>query len=397
MSPTRVSLDKSGAIAPSNPISMTSIRGVWITNVDSRILDSSHTIRESVQRLADIGINTLFPVVWNRGYTLYPSQVMGDYFGTPGNPEIAPAFTERDPLAEILAIAQPLNLRVIPWFEYGFASAYRQNGGRILAQYPDWAGCDRHGGLLTKNGFEWLNALDDRVQDFMLQLMLEVLTHYPVDGVQGNDRLPGFPVEGGYDRATQNLYYRETGREPPKNPRDPDWMKWRSDRLTQFLHRLYDQVKAVRPGAIVSMAPSPYPFGYEEYLQDIPTWIRHGLVDWLHPQLYRRTFKDYRRMVDAMLRYCTAPDGSPGILLAPGMLVKSGSYLISGDDLTRGLQYNHQTGLAGEVFFFAEAFFQNQGSLGTQLRNIRPGQSPKSPFWSRWLSGTSPSRDRAKF
>lgn len=373
---------------------MIPIRGVWITNVDSTILQSRQTIRQAVQRLAEVGINTLFPVVWNRSYTLYPSRVMGEYLGAgAGSIEIAPSFAGRDPLQEVIDVAQPLGVRVVPWFEYGFASSYRQNGGRIIARYPEWAGRDRHNALLTKNGFEWLNALDTNVQDFMLQLMLEVLAQYPVTGVQGDDRLPGFPVEGGYDPGTKALYRQETGDDPPDHHRKAEWMQWRSDRLTQFLQRLYGQVKSVRADAVLSIAPSPYPFGYEEYLQDYPRWLREGVVDWLHPQLYRRTVGDYQRMLDAMLRQCGEAQGHLS-MLSPGILAKSGSYIISKRDLLECLHYNRQNGLVGEVFFFAEALLQEQGALATLLRqneyatNHRSQlqQTPRARLAALWRS-----------
>lgn len=368
---------------------MLPIRGVWLTNVDSAILQSAQSIQQSIQQLADMGINTLFPVVWNRSYTLYPSRVMGQYFGEGArSTEIAPAFIGRDPLQEIVEAAHPLGLQVVPWFEYGFASSYRQNGGRILARYPEWAGRDRHNALLTKNGFEWLNALDIDVQDFILQLMLEVLTQYPVAGVQGDDRLPGFPVEGGYDPKTKADYYQDNGIDPPENPRQKDWMKWRSDRLTQFLQRLHHHVKAVRAEAILSIAPSPYPFGYQEYLQDYPRWLQEGAVDWIHPQLYRRSPEDYQRMLNRMLHDCGSINPERSLVIAPGMLVKSGAYLISNQDLMQCLRYNRQNQLPGEIFFFAEAFLQNQNTLALFLKEQGYGSDRLSSSQyqqSHWL------------
>ena len=38
-----------------------------------------------------------------------------------------------------------------------------------------------------KNGFDWLNAFDPEVQNFMISLFKEVVTNYEIDGVQGDD------------------------------------------------------------------------------------------------------------------------------------------------------------------------------------------------------------------
>jgi len=52
------------------------LRAVWITNVDSDILNSDRTIASAMNYLSDIGVNVVFPVVWNKGYTIYQSDVM---------------------------------------------------------------------------------------------------------------------------------------------------------------------------------------------------------------------------------------------------------------------------------------------------------------------------------
>ena len=50
------------------------LRGVWITNVDSDVLFSRQSIVDAMDYLADQGFNVVFPVVWNKGYTLHPGR-----------------------------------------------------------------------------------------------------------------------------------------------------------------------------------------------------------------------------------------------------------------------------------------------------------------------------------
>ena len=92
-------------------------KAVWLTNIDSDVMNSRKNLAEGLQRLSDLGFNTIYPVVWQRGYTLYPSEVSKQLSGAailPNSP-----FVGRDVLAEILELAQPLKIRTIPWFEYG--------------------------------------------------------------------------------------------------------------------------------------------------------------------------------------------------------------------------------------------------------------------------------------
>jgi uncharacterized lipoprotein YddW (UPF0748 family) len=275
---------------------MEKIRGVWLTNVDSEVLDSKQKIAEAMDLLADIGINTVFPVVWNKGYTLYRSGVLKTEFGQEIDP--SPQYAGRDPLAEVVAAAHAKNLKVIPWFEFGFAASFEAGGGHIIAKKPNWAAKDQNGDLLKKHGFEWMNALSQEVQDFLERLILEVVNNYAVDGIQGDDRLPAMPSEGGYDADTVSRYKAKFGKEPPKNTKDGIWLQWRADILTNFLERLASKVKAVRQELIISMAPSPYPFGFNEYLQDVPEWIKRDRVDLIHPQLYRERLSDYSQLLD---------------------------------------------------------------------------------------------------
>lgn len=348
------------------------IRGVWLTNTDSRVLYSRQTIAEAMNFLADTGFNVVFPVVWNKGCTLYRSQVMAQNFGM----EIDFYHRGRDPLAEVVEEAHRVGLKVIPWFEYGFASSYRQNGGRILNQKPGWAAVDSRGNLLVKNGFEWLNALDSEVQDFIISLILEVVRKYDVDGIQGDDRLPALPCEGGYDAKTTARYYQECGRQPPAYCKDPQWLQWRADILTNFLVRIRREVKAIKPNILVSMAPSPYKWGFDEYLQDYIAWIDQNLVDLIHPQLYRRNFWSYKGLVDQLVDVQFRSHQLPK--LAPGVLLKIGSYRMSVDELLKSIDYNRFRGINGEVFFFYEGLREDNNALANALRK-GPYSSP-----ARW-------------
>ncbi|MDM9380606.1 family 10 glycosylhydrolase [Chlorogloeopsis sp. ULAP01] len=348
-------------------------RGVWLTTTDSKVLRSQQRIAEAMDFLAETGFNVVFPVVWGRGATLYPSRVMRQTFGI----EIEPLSAGRDPLAEIIAQAHRVNLKVIPWFEYGFASSYKMNGGELLAKKPEWAARDCHGNLLEKNGFEWLNSLNPEVQNFMLNLILEVVQNYQVDGIQGDDRLPALPCEGGYDRTTVERYRQQFGKNPPQNSKDPQWLQWRANLLTEFLASVYQSVKAVNPNLLISMTPNLPDWGYQEYLQDSRTWMGRGLVDMFHPQIYRRDFLSYKNELNKILNEQLFAQIRPK--LTPGILMKIGSYCISPEHLLQAIKYNRACGIRGEVFFFYEGLRENNNALAKLLRKGPYAQSATFP------------------
>lgn len=334
--------------APPGPVwDPNAMRGVWITTTASTALDNNDNIQATVTACKRAGINTIFVVVYNNARTIYPSEVMQKLTG---NKQLE-KFAGRDPLKEMITAAKAAGLKVYAWFEYGFSSSYSAQGGSIIAAKPKWAALDQNRSLVVKNGFDWLNAFDPEVQQFLIDLFKEVAANYDVDGVQGDDRLPALPSSAGYDDYTVAEYKKENNNAfPTTNIKDPAWLNWRAKRLNAFMKRLYNEIKAVRPSIQVTMSPSPYPWSLEEYLQDWPTWVDSGWVDAVIPQCYRYDINAYNATLQQQKSYYK----STKVPLYPGVLVKSGTYLATAGYLTQMIQANRNAGFKGEVFFFYE-------------------------------------------
>lgn len=342
---------------------MLEIRGVWIANrPHSQVLESRQNIAEAMDVLQQMGFNLVLPVVWTRGYTLFPSQVMSDY----GFPSIEPFYGQqnRNPLAEIIQAAHQRNIAVIPWFEYGFAASHLANGGHILQAKPDWAAIDRQGERVKQGGLLWLNAFNPEVQQFILELVLEVATNYNIEGIQGCDRLPALPVMGGYDQVTRQKYQVDFNRKPPQNPQNKQWVQWRAQILTNFLVRLYDQVKTVNPELIISLSPAVYPFCLDNLLQDTKTWVEQGLVDIIHPQIYRSTFSAYRQEVKKIQRTFS---GDVLNKFAPGIALTANNQDLSQSDLLKCIQLNKSVNFSGQILFHYESLCKNNNITALAL------------------------------
>ena len=336
------------------------VHGVWLTNVDSDVLFSKNAIQEAVDFLADHGFNTIYVVMWNDAHTLFPSQVSQKYLGY----SIDPRLEGRDPLQEIIDAAHARGLRIIPWFEYGFAASYKKGGGVILQKYPHWAARDTSGVLLTKNGFEWLNGYHPEVQTFISEIILEVVRKYEVDGIQGDDRLPAQPVEGGYSEYTQQRYADDhQGVAPPDDPRSAEFKRWRADILNAFGEKLYTDIKAIKPELCVSWAPSVYPWSYDEYLQDWPNWIKGGYADEIIPQNYRYEIERYISTMESLSADSLGLSKEQHALITPGILMNVGKYLIPEDYLEGAIIGNRKLGYNGEVFFFYEGLVKEDHKL----------------------------------
>ncbi|HEY9822916.1 MAG TPA: glycoside hydrolase family 10 protein [Candidatus Sericytochromatia bacterium] len=283
----------------------TELRGVWLTNVASPVLFMPWRVNRALHQLSELNFNTVYPVVWNRGHTFYPSAVAERVMGRAQDQVLEIVRMGQDVLAEIAKQGKKQGLRVIPWFEYGFMTP---PNSELARRHPDWLTVrrdrtktfkevpDEQDGLKEAPKFirqglfnkqVWLNPLHPEVQKFILNMIVEVVTQYDVAGVQLDDHF-GLPVELGYDPFTVRLYQKEhQGKRPPDNPWDSEWMRWRADKITDFMEQIFEAVKAVKPNAIVSLSPSPQGFAYRAYLQDWQTWVQQGLVEELILQVYQ--------------------------------------------------------------------------------------------------------------
>ena len=354
----------SGGTTPPVTIDTTTLRGTWITTAASTVLDSRANIKTAVQNCKAANINNIFMVVYNNGRTIYPSTIMNALIGKP----IMERFAGRDPLQEMMLEAYAVGIKVHDWFEYGFSSSYSANGGLIVAAKPNWAAKDVNGALVVKNGFDWLNAFDPEVQNYMISLFKEVTTNYDVDGVQGDDRLPALPSTAGYETYTVALYKSENaGANPPTSYLETNWINWRVKKLNAFLKKLRTEVKAIKPNIKLTMSPSPYPWAVTEYLQDWPTWVDSSYVDAILPQCYRYDIASYNATVAQQKSYYR----NTSIPFYPGVLLKSGTNLASDTYLTDMIKYNRTSGFKGECFFFYEGIADKLTFFQSQYLNIK--------------------------
>lgn len=261
------------------PTKITEIRGVWLTNVASGVLFSPWGINRAIAQLSKLNFNTVYPVVWNRGHTFYPSRVATQ------EPLLAIMRLNGDVLEEIVQQGHRQGLRIIPWFEYGFMTPIYSE---LARRHPTWITQS----LTQKSDPEnpqllWLNPLHPEVQQLILNLIKEVVSQYDVDGIQLDDHF-GMPVELGYDAYTIKRYQQEHyGNPPPNSPLNSEWMRWRANKISEFMGEIVQTVKSIKPDCIISLSPNPQAFAYQHYLQDWQTWVQRGWVDELVLQVYR--------------------------------------------------------------------------------------------------------------
>ena len=267
---------------------------------------------------------------------------MDSLFNIPIDPEL----NNRDALERVIIEAHRNGIEVYPWFEYGFAAWYSGGtppyGGHILQTKPDWACRLSNGQICTENGFDWMSAIHPEVQDFMNKLIVEVMTNYDIDGIEFSDRIPAMPIEGGYEPYTVSLYQSEHGgQNPPANYYDANWKRWRANKMNDWYMGVRTIMKNYDENLFVSSSPSIYPWSYDNYLQDVQTWLDSGVCDQFIPQLYRYTFSEYL----FELNQAVSQAGSANLhKLFGGLLMNIGvppnEYVMSPEYLLLALQAN---------------------------------------------------------
>ena len=368
------------------------IRGVWITNVASSVLFAPWGISRAVHELADMHFNTLYPVVWNRGKSFYHSDTLKQLTGHAIAPLMTLTHPTADPHETMLKEGHKNNLRVIPWFEYGFMVPLHS---RLAQQHPNWLTTRQNGspylhessftegadnenadnesadnesadnestesaeqtnGLLSRllnsgapSELGWLNPLHPEVQSLILSLVGEVVGEYSVDGIQFDDHF-ALPAAFGYDDYTVALYREEhEGQFPPTNTDDAEWTRWRADKLSQFVGVLHERVKATCPTCIISLSPNPATFAYRYHLQDWRTWLKNGWLDELVVQVYR----DDPEKFEGELAKDTLQSSMDKIPVSIGILTGTWKRPISFEQIRAQVISSRDHHLSGVSFFY---------------------------------------------
>lgn len=341
---TTLHLVQPPAVFPQSP----EIRGVWLTTHDTKVWMDRPQLENAMRQLAQVNFNTIYPVMWNSGYTNFPSPTAQKYGFQPFIPQGEQGY---DILAEITTQAHRQGLLVLPWFEFGFMAPPTSE---LVTQHPEWLTRQRDGTLESKSAageVVWLNPFLPVVQQLIRDLVMEVVDRYDIDGIQFDDHL-SLPREFGYDAYTLALYQKETKKAAPADFKDPDWVKWRADKISTFVAQLNQTIKARKPQLIFSVSPNSYDQAYRLSLQDWLGWVRQGWVDEIVVQNYRPDLEGFsKHLVEPALQ-----EARQTIPTAVGILTGVRHRTTSMDMIQNKIEAARRNGL-GVSFFFYESLW----------------------------------------
>lgn len=204
------------------------IRAIWLDRGTLVQAGSEAGLAVIFDRLAAAGINTVFLETVNAGYPIFPSQVA---------PQQNPQLQGWDALASAVKLAHQRGMQLHAWVWVFAAGNERHNQllglpanypGPIIAAHPSWANYDNQGKLAPVGQPKpFLDPANPEVRDYLLSLFKEIVTRYPVDGLQLDYirypfQNPARNLTYGYGQASRRIFKEQTGIDPiTLSPLDP--------------------------------------------------------------------------------------------------------------------------------------------------------------------------------
>ena len=296
------------AAAPPARAAAPEVRGTWLTTTGTDHISSGNNTAAVMADLRNIGLNTAYVETWAGGYTMYPSATLKALIGTTDRSPFLGS--TRDLVQETLIQAHRNGMEYFGWFEYGAMTQYVGAGGNPnnpLSTYMKnrgWLLKNQSGQYAdsTNGGFAYMNIAVPEVRQFLINMTLEAVNRYDLDGIQYDDHM-AWPVNFGFDATSLALYTAETGNAAPTSPTSAPFSAWRQQKVTDFAAEMKAAVKAARPDMKFASSPSITTFSTTQYNANWPAWEAQGLFDEYAIQMYRDNLTSFNSIVNAQ----TAP------------------------------------------------------------------------------------------
>ena len=375
------------AYAPANerpPALAREFRGVWVATVHNIDWPSARGLPAATQqaemraildKVAALKMNAVIFQVRPHADAVYQSSIEPWSHWVSGTMGKSPGY---DPLAYLIREARRRGIEVHAWFNpFRALSNHSQPAAanHITRRSPHLV--KRYGNML------WCDPAHPDTRARALQVILDVVRRYDIDGVHLDDYFYPYPIAG------QRF---PDGKSPAQ----------RRAYVDSFVRDLYSSVKKQKSWVRVGISPfgiwrPGVPAGieagvdsYEHLAGDARKWLKNGWVDYLAPQLYWRISpakQSFPRLLEWWRDQGSRPVW-PGIATAriqssddPG---RPAEEITNQIDLTRRIGKNWH----GHIHWSAKSLMRNQGGIATRLARTytQPAAVPPMP----WIHNRAP-------
>ncbi len=355
--------------------SVSELRGTWVAWAGTNV-PSTDQIVTIMEKLAEANFNMVYVDVWRYGYPYFISDVFNKYARYYTDPSIHNfQQPERDVLAEMIVEAHRVGMQVEAWFEAGFNGA-GNTSSPLYQMKPEWFAKKKDGSTAYygQAGPAMIHCHPE-VQQFLIDLAQEVVQKYDVDGIQ-MDRIRYPSRDCGYDTLTVNLYKQEHGGSaPPDDINDPEWVQWRADKLTEFIGRFYDSLKATNPDVIISNATIPW--GPMDFCQNWSAWANQGYLDIVIPMLYYNTNSYFTYQLENNSELVQVNDFES---IYPGVTTDANGNYTDPAQLEAMIYTTRDKGLHGNVHWYHANLIWHSNDYLTHLKQTVYAQPAAIPY-----------------
>lgn len=365
------------------PYKNNELKGVWIRPVETKDGD----IENAVKRIKAAGIDNIFIETFYHGRTIFPSKTMAKYGFVKQNEK----FEGLDPLKVWIKYAHRNNIKVHIWFETFYVGIQRPetNPGNILAMKPEWANKTKKNYKLNvptpsaseHNGF-FVDPANPEVQNFMLELLEEILNSYKIDGINLDYiRYPHSVAVNelnswGYTEFARSDFESIYGKDPVQiKMSDPLWEKWceyRREKVSNFVARVGALAREKNTYLSAVIFPDRLA-ALTTKQQDWKTWSTRGYVNGFTPLFLTCNAKTLKALVTNVINA-----KAPGTDLFAGLFVTfmGGSE----EDLIREIHETRKINVNGVILFdYAHLDNRYVNALATRVFNERNDKNANIP------------------
>ena len=330
-------------------------------------------IREIVGSAARAGLNALMIQVRPESDTLYSSSLEPWSRFLTGTQGLSPGY---DPLSYFIKEGISQGIAIHAWINpYRAATNWGESraSNHVSRQFA--------GSVRRIGNSLWLDPGDPAVREHIVEVVRDIVRRYEVAGVILDDYFYPYPSRASPrgtfpDRASYAKYGKGMALED-----------WRRQNVTELVQELHRAVKQTRPGALFGVSPfgiyrqgSPADVTaeldqYRDLYADPAKWLRHGLVDYLSPQLYWRDKS--AQSFSSLLRWWRSFEVNPlGVPIYPSIALDrlGGSYGWPSSEIAAQLAIEASTkprSAGGFVLWNVGALMENKKGVAQIVAQVR--------------------------
>jgi uncharacterized lipoprotein YddW (UPF0748 family) len=235
---------------------------------------NSEKADEIAEKLARAGFNVYIPCVWHGRGTRWPCELDAS------EPGLHAVFEEQghDPLAYLIERCHEKGIEVHPWFCVM---------KRELDLHPEF--------VEESTPARFYDAHRPEFRDFIVGLMLDVISRYDVDGINLDYIRTGGLCKGPKCRAEYKQRFGTELEDDAKAVQKPGWananiITWQDEAVSDIVQRVAEQGRALKPGLVVSVDGHPHPpsSAPDSNGRNEGPWVDSGWVDVVYNMDYGR-------------------------------------------------------------------------------------------------------------